>query len=414
MKSFLLLMVPLLALNSSRCSFAGDKDANVKNLPTGRAMWIWNTSNMVNNIVNNVGTAREELFEFCRSPHGNPDHRITVLFFGCKESLFGSQTNLRNFIAEAFSNGLTIEYLDGDPTWATYNQQTGIDRINKVLEFNAAASADTEKIAGIQFDVEPYLLKSSRGYQPPYWDTDKSTVWALYVAYMDSCQKIIDRADSTLYFGIAIPRWYENHVGNSELSRLQSVVDYVAIMDYNEKSSVIIRDAENEINNATILNKRVWIGVETKDVYPEPETVTFHEEGVLFMEEALAEVLNAYGDNPVLSGIAIHAYAYYKSLPLTTSVNYHENVIPQNILYQNSENPVHTNTKISFQIQAPIHTEISIFNIRGQKITTLVHGVQSSGLHEIIWNSSDCSPGVYFYQMKTSDLVQTKKMLLIR
>ncbi|MCG2716323.1 MAG: hypothetical protein L6422_08585, partial [Candidatus Marinimicrobia bacterium] len=115
-------------------------DTLLNELPRGRAMWIWNTANMVNNMINDVDNAREELYNFCQSPHGNPDHRINVLFLSCKDALFNNQDNLRNFLADAYDNGLIVEYLDGDPSWATYNQQTGITRINKVLEFNASAS----------------------------------------------------------------------------------------------------------------------------------------------------------------------------------------------------------------------------------------------------------------------------------
>lgn len=393
--------------------FAQDQSNNSATyLKRPRAMWVWNNNNSINNIVNNVDFTREELYDFCRNPHGNQDHEIKVLFWGCKDALFGTKQNLYNFLADAHDNELTIEYLDGDPTWATYNQDVGFDRIKRVLEFNAAASSEDKKFDGIQFDVEPYLLKADRGYQPPYWDKDRDSVWALYVAYMDSCQRMIDRADSSLYFGIAIPRWYENHVGNSELFRLQSVVDYVAIMDYNENPSVIIRDAENEISNASTLNKKVWIGVETKDV--EPETVTFYEEGVSLMEEALTDVVAAYEDNPVFSGIAIHAYYYYKSLPITSSVGTHETDTPHMELYQNTENPVRFNTTIKFQLQHETAVEVAIFNALGQKITTLYNGVKSSGVHEILWNPSGFSTGIYFYQLRTAEKVLTKKMLILR
>jgi len=377
-----------------------------------RAMWIWNSENSINNLVNDVGHSREALYEFCRSPHGNFEHEIKVLFLGCSEALLGNTAKLREFLADAHANELTIEYLDGDPSWATNNQNNGIYKINKVLEFNASASSEDEKFDGIQFDVEPYLLTASRGYKPPYWDTDKDSVWTLYVAYMDSCQKIIDKADSSLYFGIAIPRWYENHVGNSELFRLQSVVDYVAIMDYNEKSSVIINDARNEINNASALNKKVWIGVETKKV--SPETVSFYEEGVLFMETELAKVLNVYAENPVFSGIAIHAYHYYKSLPLTTSVATREIDSPLVALYQNTENPVRSNTTIKYQLPTEMAVEISIFNSLGQRIATLVNEAKSPGMHEIVWNSAGFSSGLYFVLMKTPGQIIQKKMLIVR
>jgi hypothetical protein len=391
-----------------------EQETGASALAKGRAMWVWNTANTVNNIINDVGEYRAVLYDFCRSPHGNPDHRITTLFMDCKQAVQSNRDNLRDFIADAQKNGIEIEYLDGDPSWATYNSHVGLARLQLALDFNAGAAAENEKLAGVQFDVEPYLLKAGRGYLPPYWDTQKDSVWDLYVTAMDSCQKFIDRSDSTLRFGIAIPRWYESHVGNARLYSLQSLVDYVAIMDYNESSSVIIRDAENEIKNALMLNKRVWIGVETKDVTPEPETVSFHEEGVMYMEEELTKVMAAYGDYPVFSGIAIHAYHYYASLPLTTEVEKTERSISRTMLFNAAGNPVRGRTTIQFQVDAAMPVEIVLFNLLGQKVATLIDEMKQPGLHQVTWHTANNPPGLYFYRMRTPQEILTKKMVVVR
>ena len=186
-----------------------------------RAMWVWNRQNQIGNMTNDISSYRSNLFDFCKAPHGSPDHQINVLFLDCKSGVYDNQEKLRGFISEASDSGITIEYLDGDPSWATYNQDKGFERLQKVIEFNATTIIDKEKIKGIQFDVEPYLLKESSGYNPPYYDVDRMEVWNLFVAFSDSCQKIIDSTKTDLYFGIAIPRWYENHVGEEELLRLR-------------------------------------------------------------------------------------------------------------------------------------------------------------------------------------------------
>lgn len=382
-------------------------------LPRGRAMWVWNSENVVNDMVNDVGNTRDELFEFCRSPHGNPEHHITVLFLDCKHALYENQDNLRDFLNDATSNGLTVEYLDGDPSWATYNQDVGFDRLNKVIEFNASATVESEKLKGVQFDVEPYLLKSSSGYRPPYWDVNLDSVWALYVAYLDSCQSVIDSNSTDTYFGAAIPRWYENKVGNTKLYRLQSLVDYVAIMDYNEKSSVIINDAANEINNSTALNKRVWIGVETKNVSPEPETVTFFEEGLDYMESQLSAVISAYGDKAAFSGIAIHAYRYYKSMASTEALGDEPSPEYKINLFQNVENPFRMGTTIQYDLPVPMRINIKVFNVLGQEIAVLADSFQFQGKHAVFWDATNFPSGIYFYQLQTPEVTYFKKMLVI-
>ncbi|MBA4319726.1 MAG: hypothetical protein C0412_15095, partial [Flavobacterium sp.] len=308
----------------------------------GRAMWVWNSSNEVNNIINNYSSYRKDLFKFCMNPHNNAKNKISVLFLSSRDAVYSNSDNLRKFIAEASDSGITIEYLDGDPSWATYNQATGYDRISKVIEFNSKTISEKEKIKGVHFDVEPYLMKQGGIYKPPFWDVDRTTVWNSYVAFLDSCQSLVNNSGSNMYFGIAIPRWYENHVGVNELKKLQSKVDYVAIMDYNENASVIINDASNEIKHAVELNKKVWIGVETQQI--SPETVSFYEEGNNFMETQLDSTFKVYGGHSVFLGFAIHSYRTYRVLsqnPLSVKKNdFSKNtsfVLDQN--YPNPFNP---------------------------------------------------------------------------
>ncbi|MCK9279387.1 MAG: T9SS type A sorting domain-containing protein [Melioribacteraceae bacterium] len=380
----------------------------------GRAMWIWNSANQVNSMINNYGTYRQDLFDFCRAPHGNADNKITTLFLSCSAFIYSNYGNLQNFISEASDSGITIEYLDGDPSWATYNQAYGYDRIKKVIEYNASCSKEEQKFKGVHFDVEPYLLKVGSSYRAPYWDSDRMAVWNSFLAFNDTCQALVDSSNSNLYFGIAIPRWFESHVGIDELKKLQSKIDYVAIMDYNEKASVIISDAKNEIDHAKELNKKVWIGVETKQI--EPETVSFYEEGVAFMEEQLATVNNVYGNEDVFLGFAIHSYRYYRVLK-NDPVSVKKNDAPINnefVLEQNYPNPFNPSTMISFYLKNSSNVSLSIYNLLGQKEVELINDDLSSGWHEVIFTNENLSSGVYFYELRSNEFSQKRKMILLK
>ena len=380
----------------------------------GRAMWIWNSANQVNSMINDYGTYRQDLFDFCKAPHGNPNNKITTLFLSCSAFIYSNYDNLANFISEAADSGITIEYLDGDATWATYNQRYGYDRIKKVIEYNTSRTIDKEKIKGIHFDVEPYLLKPGGSYKAPYWDTDRMTVWNSFLAFNDTCQAMVDNSNSDLYFGIAIPRWYESHVGIDELKKLQKIVDYVAIMDYNEKASVIINDAKNEIDHAKELNKKVWIGVETKEI--SPETVSFYEEGVVYMEEQLGIVNDSYGNEDVFLGFAIHSYKYYRVLR-NDPVSVKKNEFPLNsdfVLEQNYPNPFNPSTIISFYLRNSGTVSVSIYNLLGEREIELINGELSSGWHEVNFINENLSSGVYFYELRTSNFTQKKKMIILK
>ncbi|MFA7288917.1 MAG: T9SS type A sorting domain-containing protein [Melioribacteraceae bacterium] len=380
----------------------------------GRAMWVWNGANQVNSMINNYSTYRKDLFDFCRAPHGNSENKITTLFLSCSAFIYGNYDNLKNFISEASDSGITIEYLDGDPSWATYNHSYGYDRIKKIIEYNASCTKEEQKFKGVHFDVEPYLLKAGSSYRAPYWDTERMAVWNSYFAFNDTCQALVDSSNSNLYFGIAIPRWYENHVGIEELKKLQSIVDYVAIMDYNENASVIISDAKNEIDHAKEYNKKVWIGVDTKEITP--ETVSFYEEGNVYMEEQLAIVNNSYGNEDVFLGFAIHSYKYYRALRNdATSVKKNDISINSNfVLEQNYPNPFNPSTMISFFLKKAGNVSLSIYNLLGEKEVELMNGDLSSGWHEINFTNENLSSGIYFYELRGNEFSQKKKMILLK
>ncbi|RLC47466.1 MAG: hypothetical protein DRH57_04005, partial [Candidatus Cloacimonadota bacterium] len=76
-------------------------------------------------------------------------------------------------------------------------------------------------------------------------------------------------------------------------------------------------------------------------------------------------------------------------------------------------------TKIEYQLPKDTQVEISIYNIRGEKVRTLVDESKKAGYHSIIWNGTDhrnreLSSGVYLYKIKTDGYCATKKMLLIK
>ncbi len=90
-----------------------------------------------------------------------------------------------------------------------------------------------------------------------------------------------------------------------------------------------------------------------------------------------------------------------------------------NVLNANYPNPFNPETKISYSMAKAGDAELTIYNIKGQKVKNLVNDHVDAGEHSIIWNGkdlngADVSSGVYFYRLKTADGVQNKKMLLLK
>jgi hypothetical protein len=90
-----------------------------------------------------------------------------------------------------------------------------------------------------------------------------------------------------------------------------------------------------------------------------------------------------------------------------------ENVTVENYyLGQNYPNPFNPSTKINYGIEKAGEVEITVYNILGNKISTLVNGVKSAGNHSVSFNASNLSSGIYFYKIVTNEFVQTRKMIL--
>ena len=82
-------------------------------------------------------------------------------------------------------------------------------------------------------------------------------------------------------------------------------------------------------------------------------------------------------------------------------------------------NPFNPTTTINYQLPEENPVELTIYNIKGQKVKTLVNEVLPVGEHSAIWNGKDSngnqvSSGVYFYKMKAEKYSSTKKMILMK
>ena len=91
-----------------------------------------------------------------------------------------------------------------------------------------------------------------------------------------------------------------------------------------------------------------------------------------------------------------------------------------NFLLNNYPNPFNPTTSISFSIPEESKVNLSIYNIKGQKVKTLINEVLPAGEHSVVWNGRDSngkrvSSGIYFYQLISNvNKSNIKKMLLLK
>ncbi|MEZ5359975.1 MAG: cohesin domain-containing protein [Candidatus Zixiibacteriota bacterium] len=83
-------------------------------------------------------------------------------------------------------------------------------------------------------------------------------------------------------------------------------------------------------------------------------------------------------------------------------------------LNQNYPNPFNPATTIAYSVPERSHVNLTIFNILGQHIETLVDDDKPAGEYEVIWNAGSVASGIYFYRLTYEDKVLTKKMTLLK
>ena len=80
----------------------------------------------------------------------------------------------------------------------------------------------------------------------------------------------------------------------------------------------------------------------------------------------------------------------------------------------NFPNPFNPSTTIVYEIQRQSIVTLKVFDMLGSEVTTLFDGYAIAGKHKLKFNATNLPSGVYFYQLKTGDFIQTKKMILLK
>ncbi len=83
-------------------------------------------------------------------------------------------------------------------------------------------------------------------------------------------------------------------------------------------------------------------------------------------------------------------------------------------LSQNFPNPFNPSTRISYSLAEKCHVNLTVYDVNGRVVSTLVNQTQEAGEKSVIWNAGNMASGVYFYRLITDNFVKTRKMILMR
>ena len=102
-------------------------------------------------------------------------------------------------------------------------------------------------------------------------------------------------------------------------------------------------------------------------------------------------------------------------LAVPTSIKPVSSEIPQNFtLEQNYPNPFNPVTNIRFKISNAGNTKITVFDLLGKEVETLVSQYLQAGAYEVNFNAANLTSGIYFYKLSSSDFTDVKRMILIK
>jgi len=143
-----------------------------------------------------------------------------------------------------------------------------------------------------------------------------------------------------------------------------------------------------------------------------PLTVTANSEGL--DDSTYSAYINVNTSNPDIGATVIQvtftvgpqSVGTGETLPLVTKLN------------SNFPNPFSYSTTISFSLKAKSHVKLSVYNMRGQLVATLIDGEMSPANHTVVWNGRNgnlqLANGIYFYKLEADKKTFIKKMLLMR
>ncbi|GEM_PF-1875016 len=83
-------------------------------------------------------------------------------------------------------------------------------------------------------------------------------------------------------------------------------------------------------------------------------------------------------------------------------------------LEQNYPNPFNPITEIRFALPENANVELTVYNLMGQEVAKLLDRDLQAGNHQVTWNASQLSSGVYFYKLKTANFESVRKMILMK
>ncbi|MFT5142636.1 MAG: hypothetical protein ACI84D_001252 [Thalassolituus oleivorans] len=135
-------------------------------------------------------------------------------------------------------------------------------------------------------------------------------------------------------------------------------------------------------------------------------------DSVTFAHEIFDDIGSGHAENGVDSTIYTLDFS---GIPAATASQPMPAGVPESfILDQNYPNPFNPSTRIAFLLSSPSNVELTVFDILGREVETVLRRNLPAGVHQVDFNASDLPSGVYVYAVTAGQTVQTRTMTLVR
>ncbi len=121
--------------------------------------------------------------------------------------------------------------------------------------------------------------------------------------------------------------------------------------------------------------------------------------------------IGAVSDSSYTNGVGF----WYLQNYLLTGIQSKPDKVPTNFqLYQNYPNPFNPSTIISYQLAKKSQVTLTIYDILGRRVATLVNQNENAGSYDVRFDGSALASGVYFYRLEAGSYSQIKKLMLLK
>lgn len=219
------------------------------------------------------------------------------------------------------------------------------------------------------------------------WYRDNSSQSSIPSSNIDEYSELFSNGDSSTFE----PR--EDHKGNVA----RAMFYFWAI--YQDNPSIVNDDTDNEAFFEGM--KDVLLTWHDLDPVDQAE-----------VERSLETEAVQGNRNPFIHDTTLVRRAYFGGLPVS---NEESIFTPSTVnLSQNYPNPFNPSTTITYQLESAQGVNLAVYDQLGRRVALLQDGNFSSGVHQVTFDASGLSSGVYFYRLQTASSILTKKMLLIK